>query len=76
MINQRSGTLASRFDASGKGAYNSWGVMVDVVGRWMRVGGRGGWKMEDDNVGGMGHPTEVSTPKSNKIEIFIDVRRN
>eukprot|EP00579_Thalassiosira_antarctica_P032183 CAMPEP_0202000288 /NCGR_PEP_ID=MMETSP0905-20130828/6665_1 /ASSEMBLY_ACC=CAM_ASM_000554 /TAXON_ID=420261 /ORGANISM="Thalassiosira antarctica, Strain CCMP982" /LENGTH=49 /DNA_ID= /DNA_START= /DNA_END= /DNA_ORIENTATION= len=32
---------------SGKGAYGRWWAMVDVVGRWMRVGVRGGWKMDD-----------------------------
>ena len=44
--------------------------------RWMRVGVRDGWKMEDDNRGRTGHPAEFSTPKSDKIEIFLDVRRN
>ena len=57
-------------------------VEVFVVGRWMRVGGRGlveadgRWKTEDDDGGRTGHPAEVSTPKSNKIEIFLDVFRN
>ena len=42
----------------------------------MRVGGRGGWKMEDDDGGQTGHPAEFLTPKSDKIDIFLDVRRN
>ena len=33
--------LAFRFDASGKGAYGRWWVMVDVLGKWIRIGGQG-----------------------------------
>ena len=53
--NYNSNKLEFRFDASGKGAYDRWGAMVDVVGRWMRAGagagGQGGWKMEADDGG-------------------------
>ena len=45
-----------RLDSSNKGAYGRWGGMVDVVERWMSVGGRGGWKMEDADGGRMGTP--------------------
>ena len=50
--------------------------MVDVIGRWIRVGGRGGSKMEDDDGGQTGYRAEFSTPKSDKIDIFLDLRRN
>ena len=49
MIDHNCHALAIRFYASGKEAYGRWGGIVDLVGRWMRVGGRDGWKMEDDN---------------------------
>ena len=68
--------LACHFNASGKGNYGPWGAMVDVVGRWMRVGGCRIWKMEDNNGGRTGHPDEFSNPRSNKFDIFLDVRRN
>ena len=42
----------------------------------MRVGGLDGWKIEVDNGGQTGHPAEFSTPKSDRIDIFLDVRRN
>ena len=42
----------------------------------MRVGGRGGWKMENDDGGKTGHPTEFLTPKSGKIDIFLNVSRS
>ena len=74
--NHNSNALASCFDASGKGAYGQWQAMVDVVGRWIRVGVRGGWKMEDDDEGQTGHPDKFFNPKSNKFDIFLDVRRN
>ena len=45
------------FDASGKGTYGLCGDMVDVVGRWMHGGGQGGYKMEADDGGRMGHPS-------------------
>ena len=45
--------------------------MVPRVGRWMHVGGQGGWKMEEDNGGRTGHPVEFSIPKSNRIDIFL-----
>ena len=76
IISQRSGNPASNFDASGKGAYGRWWAMVDVVGRWMRVGGRGGCKMEANDGGRTGHPDEFSNPKSNQFDTFLDVRRN
>ena len=44
--NHNSNASAYRFDAGGKGAYDRWWAMVDVIGRWMRAGGLGGWKME------------------------------
>ena len=52
--------------------------MVDVVGRAEVDArcGRDGWKMEDEDGGRTGHPDEFSNPKSNKFDIFIDVRRN
>ena len=50
--------------------------MVDVFVRWMCVGVRDGWKMEDNNGGQMGYPAEFPAPKSEKIEIFHDLRRN
>ena len=74
--NPNSRTPATRFDASGKWAYGRWGAMVDVVGRWMRVGGRGGCKMERADGGRTGHPAEFSISKSKKIDIFLDVSRN
>ena len=74
--NHNSPAPAFRFDTGGKGAYGQWWDMVDVVGRWMRVGGRGRWKMEDDDGGQGGHPTEFSISKSNKIDIFLNIRRN
>ena len=53
------------------------GAMVDVAERWMRIGGRGGrYKIEADDGGQMGHPTEFCLPKSNKTVIILDVRRN
>ena len=61
--NPNSRTGAFRFDASGKGAYCRLWAMVDVVGRWMRVGGRGGCKMEDDDGGRTGHPCHVPDAK-------------
>ena len=51
--------------------------MVGVVGRWLRIGDRGGCKMEDNDGGRTEqHPTEFSIPKSNKIDIFLHVCRN
>ena len=50
--------------------------MVDVVVRWMRIGGQGRYKMEDDGGWRTGHSTEFSIPKLNKIDIFLDVCRN
>ena len=49
--------LAISFDASGKGAYVRWEAMVDVVGRWMCVGVRGGKMIDTNNGGQMGHPS-------------------
>ena len=64
-MNQRSGTPALRFDPSINRAYGQWWAMVDVVGRWMCVGGRGrGYKMEADDGEQTGHSTKFSIPKS------------
>ena len=37
--NHNSHAPVFRFDASGKGADGQWWAMVDVIGRWMRIGG-------------------------------------
>ena len=50
--------------------------MVDVIGRWMRVGGQGEYKMEDNDGGRAGHPDEFSNLKSNKFDILLDAHRN
>ena len=50
--------------------------MVDVAGGWVCIVGIGGCRMEDDDGGRTGYPTEFSMPKSNKIDIFLDVCRN
>ena len=52
--------------------------MVDVVGRAEVDAryGQDGRKMEAEDGGRTGHPDEFSNPKSNKFDIFIDVRRN
>ena len=65
---------ALRFDASHKRAYGRWWVMVDVTGRWMRVVGLDGCKVEAYNGGRAGYPAEFYNPKS--IGIFLDVCRN
>ena len=53
--------------------------MVDVIGR-VEVDarcGRDGWKMEDNDEGGQtGYPAEFPQVKSNKFDIFLNVRRN
>ena len=51
-------------------------LMLSGGGTWMRVGGRDEWKMEDDDGGRTGHPSEFSDPKSNKFDIFLEIRRN
>ena len=53
-------TLASRYDAIGKGAYGQWGawLMLSECGWWMYVSGQGGGcKMEDNDGGRTGHPS-------------------
>ena len=50
--------------------------MVDIVMMWMRIGGRGSFKMECDDGGQTRHPTEFSIPKLDNIDIFLGVRRN
>ena len=59
-----------------RGPMDDGGGMLAVVGRWMSVGGRDGWKMEADDGGQTGHPGEFSNPKRNKFDIFLDVDRN
>ena len=66
--NHNSHTLAFCFDAS-KGAYGQWWAMVDVVVRWMRVGCRGGCKMEHDDGGQTGHPRCVPISKHRPFSI-------
>ena len=65
-----------RFDANSKEAYGPWWAMGDVVGRWMRIVGLGGCKMEDDDGGRTGHPADFSISRLNKIDIFLIVSRN
>ena len=59
--------------------------MADDGGPWLMSlgggcalvgGGRGGWKMEDDDGGRTGYPAEFPQEKLNKFDIFLDVRRN
>ena len=51
-------------------------LMLLGGGCWMRVAGRDGCKMEAGGGGRMGHPDEFSDPKSNKLDIFLDVGGN
>ena len=52
-------------------------LMSSGGGCGMRVaGGRDGWKMEAEDGGRTGHPGEFPNAKSNKSDIFLDVRGN
>ena len=74
--NHNSNTLVSQVDVSGKVCYGRWWAMVDVVGRWMGIDGRGGCMMESEDGGQTGHPAEFYIPKSNQVDIFLDVCMN